>query len=33
MIGFPIKKARTEQMNQKNFRKANLGMFLEEIIN
>ena len=33
MIGFPIKKTRTEHMNQKNFRKANLGMFLEDIIN
>ena len=33
MIGFPIKKANVMQAKQKNIRKANLGMFLEEMIN
>lgn len=33
MLNFPIKKAPTKQLNQKNIKKANLGMLLEEMIN
>ena len=33
MLNFPIKKAPTKQVNQKNIKKANLGMLLEEMIN
>lgn len=33
MIGFPVKKAKTANDKQKNYHKANLGMFLEELIN
>ena len=33
MLNFPIKKAQTKQVNQKNMKKANLGMLLEEMIN
>ena len=33
MINFPIKKVPTKQVNQKNIKKANLGMLLEEMIN
>ena len=33
MLNFPIKKAKTTQVNQKNMKKANLGMLLEEMIN
>ena len=33
MINFPIKKTQTNQLKQKNIKKANLGMFLEEMIN
>lgn len=33
MLNFPIKKATTKQVNQKNIKKANLGMLLEEMIN
>lgn len=33
MINFPIKKAVTKQVKQKNIKKANLGMLLEEMIN
>lgn len=33
MINFPIKKVPTMTKNQKNIKKANLGMFLEEMIN
>ena len=33
MINFPIKKVTTATKNQKNIKKANLGMLLEEMIN
>ena len=33
MLNFPIKKTPTKQVNQKNIKKANLGMLLEEMIN
>ena len=33
MLNFPIKKAPTKQVSQKNIKKANLGMLLEEMIN
>ena len=33
MLNFPIKKKPTKQVNQKNIKKANLGMLLEEMIN
>ena len=33
MINFPIKKTVTNQPKQKNMKKANLGMLLEEMIN
>ena len=33
MLNFPIKKVPTKQVNQKNMKKANLGMLLEEMIN
>ena len=33
MLNFPIKKTTTKQVNQKNIKKANLGMLLEEMIN
>ena len=33
MLNFPIKKVKTTQVNQKNMKKANLGMLLEEMIN
>lgn len=33
MINFPIKKAKIETKKQKNIKKANLGMILEEMIN
>ena len=33
MLNFPIKKAPIKQVNQKNIKKANLGMLLEEMIN
>ena len=33
MLNFPIKKAKSTQVNQKNMKKANLGMLLEEMIN
>ena len=33
MLNFPIKKTVTKQVNQKNMKKANLGMLLEEMIN
>ena len=33
MLNFPIKKAPTKVNNQKNIKKANLGMLLEEMIN
>ena len=33
MINFPIKKQPTKQLHQKNIKKANLGMFLEDMLN
>ena len=33
MLNFPIKKTVSKQVNQKNIKKANLGMLLEEMIN
>ena len=33
MLNFPIKKTVSKQVNQKNMKKANLGMLLEEMIN
>ena len=33
MLNFPIKKTPTKQVNQKNIKKSNLGMLLEEMIN
>ncbi len=33
MLNFPIKKTPTKQVKQKNIKKANLGMLLEEMIN
>ena len=33
MINFPIKKAPSLVKNEKNIKKANLGMLLEEMIN
>ena len=32
MLNFPIKKVKTNQVNQKNMKKANLGMLLEEMM-
>lgn len=33
MINFPIKKQPTKQLHQKNIKKANLGMLLEDMLN